>query len=194
MDDVFETSRDGRSLSEGLLSYAELMEEQSPRFSQTDPDSGQTLARWIMGANMLGTSDVLECFRCVDAVDRFDLASIPYSEATLEACAYTHLLVADLGLSVQTLRRRSYVVRMKQVFEGEAFVTRSEPATWRLIRREIPVDYFDKTSDEQRLLLPSSEQLLSARQVVYVTLLASQMLGLKLLDGQLTRTSDHDQK
>lgn len=180
--------------SPGLFSLEELLEESDPRASYLDQAHEHIVARSIMENNMIGIPEVKQVFGTLGAVDQFDHIPIPFSADLLERSARTHVLVADTGLSLQTLCRRSHLPRLKRIFDHCEFVHRTDTPTWRLIRLNVPADSFEKTTKDQRLLLSEQDRLLSARQVVYAAMVVFGVFSFKLLNGQFTRTYDHDHK
>lgn len=149
------------------------------------------LARAIMGRNMLGVPEV-SCLlgkTCLAGIP--GLQEVPYCLQTLRQCKQSHILVADTGLSLAMLRRHSWVLKMKSVFEDEAFVTKHEPACWRLIARHPLVDSFGKSWNEQCALVDNDkETTLSARQIVYAVLLYEHTRRYKLLSQFCVRSHD----
>lgn len=163
----------------------------SARWNQELPS--HAFARRVMGDHMIGLAEVTKHFGVVDPVDRFDLEDIPFSPSMLRACAKSHLLVADTGINIQTLRRRSWKLRMRARFDQDVFVHRTEQACWRLIRRHAVVRSFQRTWEEQCALLDQTLDLpLSARQVAYTSVLLCEAREEKLFEQYCVRTSDVD--
>ena len=67
--------------------------------------SHQRAVRKIMGKNFLGIPEVVEHFGAISTADLLALQQIPFDEETLKACADTHILVADVGLSLLDVRQ-----------------------------------------------------------------------------------------
>lgn len=162
---------------------------------ETSETPSQQTAREIMGSNMLGTLEVERYFGELTDEQREALEIIPFSEETLKACTKTHILVADVGLSLLDVRQkaRKGLFYSQNWFDNEEFAGRTETACWRLIRK-IPVDgSFSKDWSEQNALVDSKiDEIPSARQVVYTTILHFLATGERLFEKVYVRTSDVD--
>jgi len=75
-------------------------------------------------------------------------------------------------------------------YEGQEFARRTETARWRLIRKT-PVDgSFSKSwSEQQRLIDTETDEIPSARQVVYTMILHFLAKGERLFEKVYVRTS-----
>lgn len=153
--------------------------------------SHQRAVRKIMGKNFLGIPEVVEHFGAISPTD--PLQQIPFDEKTLKACADTHILVADVGLSLLDVRKkaRKGLFYSQDWFDNEEFAKRTETARWRLIRKT-PVDgSFSKNCSEQQALIDdSTSEAPSARQVVYTTILHFLATGERLFEKVYVRTYD----
>jgi len=157
--------------------------------------SSQRAVRKIMGKNFLGIPEVVEHFGAISLADLFALQQIPFDEETLKACADTHILVADVGLSLLDVRQRARkgLFHSEDWFDKEEFAKRTETARWRLIRKN-PVDgSFSKIwSELQPLIDDSISEVPSARQVVYTMILHFLSTGERLFKKVYVRTCDVD--
>ena len=157
--------------------------------------SHQRAVRKIMGKNFLGIPEVVEHFGAISPADLLALQQIPFDEETLRACADTHILVADVGLSLLDVRQkaRKGLFYSQDWFDNEEFAKRTETARWRLIRKT-PVDgSFSKNWGEQQVLIDDSiSEVPSARQVVYTMILHFLATGERLFEKAYVRTSDVD--
>ena len=157
--------------------------------------SSQRAVRKIMGKNFLGIPEVVEHFGAISPADLIALQTIPFDEETLKACAETHILVADVGLSLLNVRQkaRKGLFCPQDWFDNEEFAKRTETARWRLIRK-IPVEgLFSKNWGEQQALIDDSiSEVPSARQVVYTMILHFLATGERLFEKVYVRTSDVD--
>jgi hypothetical protein len=132
-------------------------------------------AREIMGRNFLGTKEVEEHFGELSLEQEEALSIIPFSKETLESCKDTHILVADIGLSIMDLKK---LEKCKGLFynqtwyKNEPFAKHTDQPSWRLIRKTSVENSFDKTWDEQQALLdPQTDEVPLLRQVIYTTIL-----------------------
>ncbi len=153
----------------------------------------QKAARAIMRTNFLGLPEVVQHFGHVSEIPLATLAEIPFSEETLRACAETHVLVADIGLSILNVRQkaRNGLFYPQDWFNSEAFAQETDKACWRLIRKT-PVDSSRrKTWNEQMKLIPDSDEVPSARQVINMIILHFLVNGERLLKTLYVRTSSN---
>ena len=156
--------------------------------------SSQRAVRKIMGKNFLGIPEVVKHFGAISPADLLALQQIPFDEETLKACADTHILVADVGLSLLGVRQkaRKGLFYSQEWFDNEEFAKRTETARWRLIRKT-PVDgSFSKNWSEQQALIDSISEVPSARQVVYTMILHLLATGERLFEKVYVRTCDVD--
>jgi len=155
--------------------------------------SSQRAVRKIMGKNFLGIPEVVEHFGAISPADLLALQQIPFDEETLKACADTHILVADVGLSLLDVRQkaRKGLFYSQDWFDNEEFAKRTETARWRLIRKN-PVDgSFSKNWSEQQALIDDSiSEVPSARQLVYTMILHFLSTGERLFEKVYVRTCD----
>lgn len=161
----------------------------------TGETASQRAARKIMGTNFLGIPEVIKHFGAIDPAARLALQNVPFDAATLKVCASTHILVADLGLGVMDVRGqvdRSLFFSYKDWYIGYEFAQRTEPARWRLIRKT-PVDgSLFKTWADQQELLEITDEVPSARQIIYLMILNYLTTGERLFESVSVRTCDVD--
>lgn len=166
-----------------------------------EPDSHKA-ARHIMGKNFLGISEVVKAFGVVSAQAQEVLAKIPFSEETLHFCRDTHVLVADIGLSIIQMRKlvrrrlprafQEHWYAQEQWYAYEEFAKRVEDVRWRLIRKTSVENSMSKNWSEQTALLGEDEEVPTARQVVYAIILYFATTGERLFERIYVRTSDVD--
>lgn len=123
------------------------------------------------------------------------LGPILFSEKTLLACKDSHILFADLGLSIKELRSflRDFLPPLdkkpRSVFRPEKRVSMNVPwsaddltdqesyflkesaPTWRLIPKTQNPRFFGKNFDEQKSLLSSNEEILEVRALICANIL-----------------------
>ncbi|MBU0531489.1 hypothetical protein KJ910_03285 [Patescibacteria group bacterium] len=149
-----------------------------------------------MGGNMLGIPEVTEHFGAISPADLAALQHVPFDEATLKACAKTHILVADVGLSLLDIRskvdRALFYSHGDSWYNGEEFAKRTEQTRWRLIRKTPVPNSTSKTWSEQQTLIADTDEVPSARQVVYTTILHYLVTGERLFEHVYVRTCDVD--
>ena len=153
----------------------------------------QKAARTIMGTNFLGLPEVVQHLGDLSEEQTATLAEVPFSEETLRACAETHVLVADIGLSTldvrQKARRDLFYSYDDAWYNGDKFARETDEVCWRLIRKT-PVDNStSKTWGDQQKLIPETDEIPSARQVVYMVILHFLATGERLFEKSYVRTS-----
>lgn len=147
-------------------------------------------AREIMGFNMLGIPEVERALGKLSKETEGRLNSIPFSEETLCACAQTHLLVADTGISIfeafKRCRRKGVYDRDQSPltesiihpwFRKEPFANDKKDPCWRLIRI-VPQVLYDEDFDDlsgavSRLINPETEEVPSMRDLFFLKAITS---------------------
>ena len=162
---------------------------------ETSQTMSQEAAREIMGVNMLGTIEVERHFGVLTDAQLEALAVIPFSKETLRACAKTHILVADIGLSFLDVRSKASkgLFYKQRWYESHEFASRTETACWRLIRKTPVENSLSKYWTEQQTLIDNKiDEVPSARQVIYTTILHFLVTGERLFEKVYVRTCDVD--
>ena len=135
----------------------------------------QEEARDIMGRNFLGTKEVEEHFGKLTPEQQEALSIIPFSKETLEECKDTHILVADIGLSISDMIRIKNCRRLlsnNSWYEDQDFAEFTYQPSWLLIRKTPVENSFNKTWKEQQTLLdPQTDEVPFVRQIIYTTFL-----------------------
>jgi hypothetical protein len=165
------------------------------RGASIEETEAQQAARKVMGKNFLGLSGVVEHFGIVPTDEQIvALGEIPFNEATLKACAETHILVADVGLSLLNVRSkvRGGLFYTQDWYDNEKFATRTEKACWRLIRKTPVKDSTSKMWSDQKALLGDEDEVPTARAITYVTMLYYMARNERLFEDVYIRTSDVD--
>ena len=165
--------------------------EPSPATTQS-----QDRARKIMGKNMLGLFEVAKYFLHLTEEQEAALAEVPFSKKTLHTCSSTHVLVADLGLSISDVNEKSnqgVFQRDKTTWDWrndeKVREENDDVACWRLIRKT-PIEKCTNLSwkDQQAYVLMTAE-IPSARQFVYMVVLYRLATGERLYKHIYLRTS-----
>ncbi len=158
-----------------------------------EPESHKA-ARRIMGDNFLGIPEVAKAFGLVSPEAQSALANIPFDEATLRSCRDTHVLVADIGLSLIDVRGRMkrglFYSYEDSWYNAEEFAKRTEQVAWRLIRKTPVANSTSKNWTEQTALLGKDEEVPTARRVVYAIMLVFATTGERLFERMYVRTID----
>ena len=160
-----------------------------------EPESHRT-ARRIMDGNFFGMPEVSRVFGALRPEIQAALAVIPFDEAMLRRHSETHVLVADLGLSIIGVR-----MRMKRGlfdsneiawYNSEEFAKRTEQVAWRLIRKTRVPDLMNKSQPrytqseswdrQKRLLDDMGAEVPTARRLVYAIMLVFATTGERLFE------------
>lgn len=131
------------------------------------------------------------------------LRRLPFSRETLQACAGTHVLVADIGMSINELFAKfpdlfdPFLIDASGDIEVSRynFSKRRTSPTYHLIKKTAISDSFLKTWQQQQDLVDQkTEVILSARHIVYTHILSRLLKRPRSewpLRGTELRTSDH---
>lgn len=137
------------------------------------PSVSQKTAREIMGKNYFGIEEAKMYFGVSPSEEQLaTLSVIPFSEATLKECKYTHILFAVFTLSMKDIRGKM-AHRMRDMWyswnNGEAFIEdRGVNVSWRLVRKNLVQNSTFKTWNEQKAMLKGNEEMPTARVITYL--------------------------
>jgi len=157
-----------------------------------EPTTSQKRAREIMG-RIFGIEEAIKHFRINPNRQQLaSLSEVPFSEAVLEQCKDTHVLVAVLPISILEIRGK---VQDKGLFYGqdwydkEQFANERGEVTWQLVRKT-PVDNsFSKNWQEQQALLGEDDEVPTAQVMVYTIIGHFLATGERLFEKVYVRTS-----
>ena len=174
----------------------QLVTEHRNPFARAVQVVGDSLSRAkeIMGKNFLGAEEAIRFLKANQAEEEVmkKLTEIPFSEATLQECKNTHVLVLDLGLSILDIRgrvdRKLFCSHEDARYNNQAFAKLIETPQWRLIRRDAIPDSFNKNWGEQLVLLAKNEEVPEARQIAYLAILYYLAKGERLFEHFYVRT------
>jgi hypothetical protein len=134
--------------------------------------TSQKRAREIMGRNMFGIEEAIKHFGVNPSRQQLAvLAEVPFTEAVLEACKDTHVLVAVFPISVLDVRgkaeRNLFCSHEDAWYNEQAFAKDRGETQWKLVRKT-PVDNStSKTWDEQQALLGKDDETPMAQVMAY---------------------------
>ena len=158
-----------------------------------EPTTSQKRVREIMGRNFFGVEEAIRHFGVNPTRQQaVALSEIPFSEATLEACKDTHILVAVFPLSILEIRGKSTLFYNQDWYEKEPFARDRGDAEWRLIRKTPVENSTNKTWQEQQTLLAENEETPTARLVIYTITGHFLATGERLFEKLYVRSSDVD--
>lgn len=147
-------------------------------------------AREIMGDNFFGFKEVreqywvylLDCGFMHPSIDDLLKEELPFSfsEELLETIKDTHLLVLDLGFSIQHL--------LCGVECDGAFYKTTSPIQWKIFSKGLVPGSTSKTCSEQATMLNDDEVISSVREVAYLLPLYQMVRDESLLEQKVART------
>ncbi len=153
-------------------------------------------AATIMGSNFHGI-DALERHLGVklSAKSKKLFLSVPFSAATLQACAETHVLVACGALSLMDVRQAQtglFYAKSDPWYgaASEQFARSKVKAGWQLVRKNPVPDSTRKTWVEQNALLGADEQVPSASVLAQAILIHYLETEERLYETIYVRVSD----
>ena len=162
-----------------------------------EPTTSQKRAREIMGRNMFGIEEAIAHFGINPTRQQLlALSEIPFTEAVLETCKDTHILVAIFPLSILEIKGRAKSAERlfydQDWYNKQAFAKERGEVEWRLIRKT-PVEHStSKTWDEQQALLSNEDETPKARVMVYAIIGHFLATGERLFEKIYLRCSDVD--
>lgn len=117
--------------------------------------TSQKHAREIMGQNFFGVEEAILHFGVNPTKQQLSvLSEIPFSEATLEQCKKTHVLIAIFPLSILEIRGKvpsdQCLFYNQNWYNRESFARDRGKTKWQLIRK-IPID--DSTSPKASVMV-----------------------------------------
>jgi hypothetical protein len=161
------------------------------------PTTSQRRAREIMGRNLFGVEEAIRHFGVNPTKQQTAaLSETPFTEATLEACKDSHVLVAVFPLSILEIRnrvdRRLLYSREDAWCNQQAFAKQEGEAGWALVRKTPVANSTAKTWQEQQALLREDEETPTARVMVYAIIGHYLATGERLFENIYVRCSDVD--
>ena len=160
-----------------------------------EPTTSQKRACEIMGRNMFGVEEAIRHFGVTPSRQQIaGLSEIPFSEATLEQCKETHVLVAVFPLSILEIRGK--VAQGQRLFydqdwyNKQAFAKEKGETEWKLVRKTPVENSTIKTWPEQQALLANNEETPTARVMVYTIIGHFLATGERLFEKIYVRCSD----
>lgn len=134
--------------------------------------NSQKFAREVMGSNFFGIEEAFKHFGVNPLSQQFvALSEIPFSEAMLQTCKDTHILVAVFPLSILDIRkkveRNLFYSHDDAWYNNQAFAQEKGETSWHLIRKDIVPDSTGKNWKEQQALLAENEETPIVRIMVY---------------------------
>jgi hypothetical protein len=165
-----------------------------------EPTPSQIRAREVMGENFLGIEEAMLCFDAAFTPEELaTLAEIQFSEAELEECKNTNLLVCGYPMTVLDIRAKAPNKKPKNTFysykdaryETQTFATNEKVGLrWHLIRKTAVENSFSKTFKDQKPLLSVNDEVPRACELVYAVVLYFMVAGERLFENVYVRCVD----
>ena len=159
-----------------------------------EPSTSQKRAREIMDTNMFGVEEAIQHFGVNPSKQQLAvLAEVPFSEAVLEQCKETHILVAVFPMSILDIRGK--VAKQSLFYEQdwynkEAFAKGGGVTEWQLVRKTPVENSTGRNLDEQQALLSDNEETPSSRVMIYTIIGHFKATGERLSENIWVRCSD----
>lgn len=158
--------------------------------------TSQKRAREIMRRNMFGVEEAIQHFGINPSKQQLDvLADVPFTEAVLEGCKETHILVAIFPMSILDIRGRvskedQNLFYNQDWYNKETFAKKRGEVEWQLVRKTLVENSTSKSWDEQQTLLAINEEVPMARVMIYTITGHYLATGERLFENTYVRCSD----
>jgi hypothetical protein len=159
--------------------------------------TSQKRSREIMTKNFFGVEEAITHFGVNPSEQQLAaLAEVPFTEAVLEECKNTHILVAVFPLSILEIRGKttSKLFCEQSWYNEEPFANYRGGVNWHLVRKTPVKNSTYKNWNEQQALLAENEETPKA-QVMVFTLTGHFLVSRETLFEQIhVRCSDLDSR
>ncbi len=162
-----------------------------------EPTTSQKRAREIMGRNMFGVEEAIKHFGVNPSKQQLAvLSEVPFTEAALEECKNTHVLVVVFPLSILDIRgkaeRKLFCSHEDAWYNKQAFAKDKGEVDWHLVRKTPVEKSTSKTWNEQQAILAKNEETPKARAMVYTVISHYLNTGERFFEHIYVRCSDVD--
>ena len=168
-----------------------------------EPSASQKRAREILGKNCFGIEEAIKHFGVNPSKQQLAaLSEVPFTEAALEECKNTHILVAVFPLSILDIRgkveRKLFYSHGDAWYNKQAFaqdygdLSAQAGVSWYLVRKDVVSNSTSKNWSEQVSLLAKDEEVPSTRVMVYAIIGHYLVTGERLFENVWVRCSDLD--
>ena len=153
-------------------------------------------AREIMGANFFGVEEAVHIFGLKPTVEQAsELATIPFSEQTLQRCQRTHILVAVLPLTIVAIRNHVaaglFYARAGAWYNHQAFAQSvSSTSGWHLVNKVPVAGSGARKWHDQVSLLRTIDEVPNTQVLVYTIIGYYLSTGERLFSDSWVRCSD----
>ena len=148
-----------------------------------------------MGRNMFGIEEAIKHFGVNPSKQQLAvLADVSFTEATLEQCKETHVLVAVFPLSILEIRGKvtqgQWLFYDQDWYNKQTFAKEKGETEWKLVRKTPVANSTSKTWPEQQALLVSNEKTPTVCVMVYTIIGHFLATGERLFEKIYVRCSD----
>lgn len=158
-------------------------------------------AEQLFGPNFIGIDVVQKHLRPLSMEEKRKLMVIPFSIETLSECKDSHLLVADIGISIEEidaiteselidLYHSDQFVDEEHFVETLHFMERTENVGWRLIEKNAWEGMTGKSYKVQKSRMRKDEELPSPRELAYASVFSKEGER-SIRTDKILRTSMH---
>lgn len=161
--------------------------------------TNQKRAREIMGRNMFGVEEAIKHFGVTPGWSEIAaLSEISFTEATLEQCKETHVLVAVFPLSILEIKgqrlfcNHDWYSKNRDWYNKQAFAKEKGETEWKLVKKTPVANSTSKTWEEQQALLAMNEEVPTARLMAYTIIGHFLATGERLFEKFYVRCVDAD--
>jgi hypothetical protein len=154
-------------------------------------------ARELMGKNFFGVEEAMAVWRAGSTPSAQELASLvktPFSEEELARSKDTHILVADMGLSIVEMKAivkdKGRLFFDQDWYHTQEFAKETAKITWHLVRKTPIPNSISKSWAEQQALISPAEEMPNARLMVLAVISHFLATGERLFERTYARCSD----
>ena len=151
-------------------------------------------AQQIMGKNFFGFEEAVEHLGISPTCRQFvALWRIPFTEAVLQQCTDTHILVAVFPLSILEIRGKdSTLFHRQEWYDEESFATERGEVNWRLVRKTPVGNSLSYNWSDQQALISKDDEVPTAQVMVYTIIGHFLATGERLFEKVYVHTSSVD--
>ncbi|MCH7756515.1 hypothetical protein IIC45_00265 [Patescibacteria group bacterium] len=151
-------------------------------------------AREIMGSNFFSAEEAIKCLGANPSRAALTaLAEVPFLEEVLESCRDTHILIAELPVSISFIRdkveRNLFYSHENAWYNKQAFAEDKGKVGWQLICKTIAEDSLSRSLKEQQVFLSKDDKTPSAKVMIYTIIGHFKNTGERLFEHTYVRTS-----
>ena len=156
--------------------------------------ASQKRAREIMRRNCFGIEEAIRHFGVNPSRQQLAaLAEVPFTEATLEECKNTHVLMTVFPLSIFEIRGKvqdNGLFYNQDWYNKQSFAKEHGEVTWQLVRKTPVENSTSKNWQEQQALIAKDDEVPTVQVMVYTIIGHYLATGERLFEQIYVRCSD----